>query len=526
MPRTVLRRIGTALLLGALAGPGLAAEGPRLIVSLKPGASAQAASAALPAALPPRLGLRLLGPAGAGQMAVQGAPGQDAAALMQALAADPAVASVQLDRPAKRHALPNDPRLLSGGSLGPAIGQWYLRAPNATQISAIDAVRGWDLSQGGSLSSSVIVAVLDSGIRFEHPDLAGKLLPGYDFIGDTDISVDGDGRDADASDPGDFTVDGDANGCGAAPSSWHGTQVAGLIGAATDNGAGMAGAGWNLRVLPLRVLGRCVGFQSDIVAAMRWAAGLPVDGLPANPHPAKVLNLSLGSEGACDAVYQQAIDAVRARGVVVVASVGNSNGRAVTSPANCRGVIAVGGLRHNGRKVGFSDVGPEVTLSAPAGNCENLSGACLYPLSTTTDTGLQGPVASSYTGDGADATLGTSFGTPLVAATAGLVLTLQPGLSPDEVRSVLQGSARPFPAGGTACVAPGNFDQLECRCTPSTCGAGMLDLGAALSLASRTVPGGADSGEGGGGGGGAGSLPWLLALAAAVLAAGRTRRAG
>lgn len=511
-----------ALLLASPLGTSLAAEPPpRFIVTLRSEAVVQAAAAtAARASLPQRLGLQALGEAGAGQLVLRGRPGQDAAALRQALAADPAVAAVQLDRPVRRHALPNDPRLARGDSLGPAVGQWYLQTPDASRPSAIDAVRGWDLSRGGSLSSSVIVAVLDTGVRPDHPDLAGKLLPGYDFISDPAIAIDGDGRDGDPSDQGDHTADGDPFGCSAAPSSWHGTQVAGLVGAATDNAVGMAGAGWNLRVLPVRVLGRCIGYQSDIVAAMRWAAGLPVSGLPTNPNPARVLNLSLGGGGACDSVYQGAIDAVRAQGVVVVASVGNSNGRAVTAPANCRGVIAVGGLRHDGQKVGYSDVGPEISLSAPAGNCANDSGPCLYPISTTSDRGLAEPVGPTYTGDGADASLGTSFATPLVAATAGLVLTVQAGLSPDEVRQVLQRSARSFPEGGTACRAPGAVDQLACRCTTSTCGAGMLDMAAALQRASTTVP----AGEGGGGGGGAPGRLGLLVLALLVVAAARATR--
>lgn len=528
MHKKIRGAAAAALLLTQLPTAGLAAEAaPRFIVTLRTaagltaGASAQGQTVATAqASLQRRSGLQTLGEAGAGQLVLRGQPGQDAGALMQALAADPAVASVQIDRTVRRHAVPNDPRLSRGDSVGPAVGQWYLATPDAARPSAVDALRAWDLSKGGSPSAGLVVAVLDSGIRPDHPDLAGKLLPGYDFVNDPSLSIDGDGRDDDPSDPGDATVLGDPFGCGNAPSSWHGTQVAGLIGAATDNGLGMAGAGWHLRVLPLRVLGRCVGYQSDIVAAMRWAAGLDVAGLPPNPHPARVLNLSLGGEGACDRVYQAAIDEVRARGVVVVASVGNSNGRAVTAPANCAGVIAVGGLRHDGLKVGYSDVGPEISLSAPAGNCASDTGPCLYPISTTSDRGSTVPAGATYTGDGADASLGTSFATPLVAATAGLVLSVQPGLSPDQVRQVLQRSARSFPASSEpACRAPGAVDQLQCRCTTSTCGAGMLDMAAAVQRASTTSPGG-----GGGGGGGAPGRLGLFALALAVVAAARGAR--
>lgn len=416
------------------------------------------------------------------------------------LAADPEVEYAEPDRRVRRVAVPNDPFFATvPGAQGPASGQWYLRAPAGEVRSAINAVTAWDLHTG---NPAVVVAVLDTGVRLDHPDLAGKLLPGHDMVNDTRISNDGNGRDADPSDPGDWLtqaeidagIDGDPDfwdGCEASGSSWHGTQVSGIVAAATQNALGMAGTGRHVRVLPVRVLGKCFGYTSDILAGMRWAAGLSVSGLAANPNPARVINLSLGSAGACSQAQADAIAAVNAVGAVVVAAAGNSAGRAAGSPANCPGAIGVAGLRHAGSKVGFSDIGPELAIAAPGGNCVNLSGACLYPILTTTNAGSQSPGANTYSNGGSNVSVGTSFSAPLVAGTVALLQSVRAGVTPAQVRSALQSSARPFPSSGLpadpntgqpiqTCQAPGNFDQLECYCTTSTCGAGMLDADAAV----------------------------------------------
>ena len=476
------------------------------------------------------------------------ASGSTSAALAAALAADPDVEFAVPDEPRRRFAVPNDPLYATGGATGPASGQWYLRAPDAQVRSGIDAPLAWDRTTG---SADIVVAIIDTGVRFDHPDLAGRLLPGYDMVSDDAVANDADpGRDADASDPGDWITSADASqpgfsGCTPEASSWHGTQLAGLIGAASDNELGMAGVAWNVRLLPVRVLGKCHGFDSDILAGMRWAAGLPVPGVPANPTPARVLNMSLGGAGACSAAYRTAVAELAAAGAVVVAAAGNTTGRAVSMPANCPGAVGVAGLRHTGTKVGFSDLGPEIALGAPGGNCVNLDGACLYPLLTTTNPGQTAPVAggAAYT-DSFDISVGTSFAAPLVAGTAALVLSVRPELRPADVRTVLRASARPFPVASTdpsvpACHAPGNVDQLECHCTASTCGAGMLDAAAAVAAAASAVPSptpdpgpveppppapqpGSSSG-GGGGGGGALGPGWLVSLAVAIGAFGRRR---
>ena len=491
---------------------------------------------------------RAVGPQGQ----VLRASGLSSEALVLRLASHPDVAWVSVDGWRRARSAPNDPLFASGpavdnGSGGPLAGQWYLRAPDETFRSAINAQAGWARSKG----ENVVVAVLDTGVRYDHPDLQGRLLAGRDMVLDVDAAGDGDGRDADASDPGDGITAEEANTVGGGlyggfprycsefdlitrrylpqPSSWHGTEVAGLLAAATDNGIGMAGVARGARILPVRVLGKCGGYDSDIQAGMYWAAGIDQPGLPGSATPARVLNLSLGGIGPCSTAYQQAVDAVLARNVVVIAAAGNSAGHSVGTPANCAGVIAVAGLRHAGTKVGFSDLGPQIAIAAPGGNCVNIRPGepCLYPLLTTTNLGALGPEQNSYS-DSFRISVGTSFAAPLVSGAAAMILALRPEWNPVQVREALQVSARPFPATSSdpqvgTCKAPTGVDQLECICTTSLCGAGMLDIDAALALASS---GGGSAGSSGGGALGGG---WLLALAVAtaLMSAlrGRQRRA-
>ncbi len=443
------------------------------------------------ASLSSRVGLALsAGAAVSERMQVVTATGIGSAELAQRLAAQSDVEYAVPDQRRRRFAPPNDPRYTSVSlvSGGPVSGQWYLRAPSADVVSAVNAEAGWNLATG----AGVVVAVLDTGVRFDHPDLAVKLYPGYDFVTDVATANDGNGRDADASDPGDWISSADqASGdfsptdCTVEDSSWHGTQTSALIGAAANNGVGMAGLAGDVMIVPVRVLGKCGGYDSDIVAGMRWAAGLTVPGVPANAHPARVLNMSLGGVGACGTPYSDAITAINGVGAVVVVSAGN-DGLAVGSPANCPGAIGVAGLRHTGTKVGFSSLGPEVALSAPAGNCVNTTGACLYPLLTATNSGATSPSTNTYS-DGNNISVGTSFAAPLVAGTAALMLSADPTLTPVQVLAHLRASARAFPntgagAGVSACQAPSSTPQdSECYCTTSTCGAGLLDAGAALA---------------------------------------------
>lgn len=498
---------------------------PNSAVLVKDGRPAGEKLAEQAKALGARTGVMLRAGAGVAERAqVLFADGVTSEQLAERLAAESDIEYAVPDR--RRHLLaqPNDPLYLagppvSGGTGGPIVGQWYLRAPAGAVLSSINVEPAWSVTTG---NPGIVVAVIDTGVRFDHPDLqsvaaGGNLLPGYDMISNIDVANDGDGRDADASDPGDWLtlaevqqIDGPFYKCSkvAQNSSWHGTQTSSLIAALTDNGIGMASVARNVRVLPVRVLGKCGGFDSDIIAGMRWAVGLSVPGVPRNANPARVLNLSLGGDGACSFAYRDALSEIGAAGAVVVASAGNSVGHAVGTPANCPGVIAVAGLRHVGTKVGFSDLGPEINISAPAGNCVNIAAGapCLYPIVTTSNAGLTTPVAdadggSIYT-DSFDASLGTSFSAPLVAGTAALMLSAQPSLTPAAIQAVIRSTARPFPTtsadngGATAvpqCMSPQpsglvQFDQQECICTTTTCGAGMLDAGAAVIAAHAGAP--------------------------------------
>lgn len=321
-------------------------------------------------------------------------------------------------------------------------------------VAGVNLPAAWDKSTG----AGVVVAVLDTGVR-PHADLKANLLPGYDFIMDTVVSNDGNGRDADPSDPGDATTAGLCySGSPASNSSWHGTHVSGTIAAVTNNASGVAGVAFGAKVLPVRVLGRCGGYTSDIADAMVWASGGAVTGVPANPTPARVINLSLGGSGACDITSQNAINAARARGAVVVVAAGNANADASQfSPASCTGVITVAATGKTGGKASYSNYGSVVSIAAPGGDGS-------YGVVSTLNTGTTVPGTDSYA-----AYLGTSMATPHVSGVAALMLSKNPALTPDQVSSALKASARAFPA---SCLQ---------------CGAGIVNASAAVDAAAGTA---------------------------------------
>jgi serine protease len=348
----------------------------------------------------------------------------------------PDVLSVEEDVLLKADIVPNDPAYASA--------QWDL-----TGTYGINASSAWNITTG---SASVRVAVLDTGYT-DHQDLSGRILGGYDFISSTSVSNDGDLRDADAHDPGDWTTNTD--GSVKTASSWHGTHVSGTIGAATGNGEGIAGINWNSPIVPIRVLGSGGGYLSDISDGLRWAAGLAVSGTPANPYPARVFNLSLGGSGSCWSYMQQAINDVTAVGGVVVVAAGNSNDDAANyQPSSCQNVVVVGATNNSGIKSSYSNYGSLVTISA--------QGDSIY---STRNSGTTTPGSPNYA-----YMSGTSMATPHVAGVVSLILSIRPDLTYSQVVKILKNSASPFPAGS------------YCQ-TSGLCGTGILNAQAALEAA-------------------------------------------
>lgn len=360
------------------------------------------------------------------------------AATLSELRADPRVLYAEEDRVMHALAVPNDSRYSE---------QWYLYEATA----GIRAPTAWDISTG----SGVTIAVLDTGYR-PHADLGAAIVGGYDFISSTSNN-DGNGRDADASDPGDYNSAGQ---CGtnsaASNSSWHGTHVAGIAAARTNNALGVAGVAYNASILPVRVLGRCGGVTSDIADAIIWASGGSVSGVPANPYPAKVINLSLGGSGACDTTTQAAINSARSRNTTVVVAAGNANADTANfSPASCAGVITVASVGRAGGRAYYSNYGNSVEIAAPGGDQQS-----------GTANGILSTLNSGATSSGADSYAyyqGTSMAAPVVTGVAALLYAQTPTLIPDQVLAKLQTTARPFPA--------------SC----SGCGSGIVDATAALN---------------------------------------------
>jgi serine protease len=358
--------------------------------------------------------------------------------------------------------VPNDPQY--------ATHQWHYHPPVPGTYGA-NLPAAWDITTG---SPHVVVAVLDTG-KLDHVDLVDRYVPGYDFVSDP-RSNDGDGWDDDPSDPGDWVTlaerndpDGPFYGCAVRNSSWHGTHVAGTIGASTDNGVGVAGVDWAARILPVRVLGKCGGYWSDLADGIRWAAGLPVTGVPDNANPADVINMSLGGGpfalGACDGSFlENAIhDAIDA-GAAVVASAGNNNADvAYYIPASCDGVISVAATARTGNKAWYSNFGSSVTIAAPGGDTNNADPALRDTgVRSTLNTGLTEPEEDSYAGY-----QGTSMAAPHVAGVVSLMRAVHPSITVSEIVELLRETATPFPEGST--------------CTTSLCGPGILDAAGAVA---------------------------------------------
>ncbi|WP_312326431.1 S8 family peptidase [Stenotrophomonas sp.] len=432
-----------------LSGLASAPTHQRFIVKYKDGAtdvatpsvlasSLKAAAAAVPAAQGRALGLQKLRTLAIGPTVVKADRPLDAAEselLMRRLAADPNVEYVEVDQLMRATLTPNDARLSE---------QWGFGTSNAS----INVRPAWDKATG----TGVVVAVIDTGIT-NHADLNANILPGYDFISDAAMARDGGGRDNNPNDEGDWYA---ANECGAgypaSNSSWHGTHVAGTIAAVTNNSTGVAGTAYNAKVVPVRVLGKCGGYTSDIADAIVWASGGTVSGVPANANPAEVINMSLGGGGTCSATYQNAINGAVSRGTTVVVAAGNSNTNVSSSvPANCANVIAVAATTSAGARASFSNYGAGIDVSAPG-----------QAILSTLNTGTTVPGSASYASYN-----GTSMAAPHVAGVVALVQSVAPtALSPAAVETLLKNTVRPLPG---ACSGG--------------CGAGIVDADAAVTAA-------------------------------------------
>ncbi|MEU7603057.1 S8 family serine peptidase [Streptomyces sp. NPDC040724] len=382
----------------------------------------------------------------------------DAANVMAQFRADPDVAYVEPDSRAYAQAVtPNDTEYAK---------QWDLFEPTA----GMNVPAAWDKTTG----SGVTVAVIDTGY-VAHSDVAPNIVAGYDFISSSADARDGNGRDNNPADQGDWNAtDGECGlGSKASNSSWHGTHVAGTIAAATNNSKGVAGIAYGAKIQPIRVLGKCGGATSDIVDAITWASGGSVAGVPANATPAKVINMSLGGSGACGTSYQNAINAAVARGTTVVVAAGNSNADAANfSPASCNNVINVASSNRAGDRSFYSNYGAIIDVAAPGGETRRATDT--PGTITTPENGILSTLNAGTTTPGAEnykPYQGTSMAAPHVAGLAALLKSANSSLTPAQIESAIKTNARPL--AGT--------------CTGG-CGTGLADAAATVAAVTSNPP--------------------------------------
>lgn len=336
--------------------------------------------------------------------------------------------------------------------------QWHYPAMN------LEAA--WNISTG---TAGMVVGVVDTGIFWDgdtspntHPDFVGKVLPGYDFVSDADNAKDGDGRDPNPYEPLEAGRE----------SSDHGSHVAGTIAASTNNNDGAAGVNWQAKIVPVRVLGAGGGSIVDIAEGAMWAAGIPIPGLPNNPNPAKVINLSIGGENPCGNVYQEAFDQIAAAGVIVVVAAGNEDFDASRSrPANCNNVITVGATEISGNRAPYSNYGARIDVMAPGGNTAQV----LTVDQVNLEAGVLSMGRNYQTGNpNAHMLNGTSMAAPHIAGLLSIMKGLQPSLTTAQALTILKNSARPLSA-------------LQCG-QPNGCGAGLVDAAKSLAAVQSAPP--------------------------------------
>lgn len=371
-------------------------------------------------------------------------------------ASDPSVEYAEPDYIRRPAYTPNDPLYASA--------QWNMQA-SATQPGALNLPSAWDITMG----NNTVIAIVDTGYR-PHPDLLANLIPapggiagqyGYNFITDpatARIAVApgvSSARGPDALDMGDWSTASDS--CGASDSTWHGTHVSGIA-AAIANNIGVIGVAPKAKLLPLRVLGKCGGYDSDIADAVAWAAGIHVPGIPDNTTKANVVNLSLGGPSVCTKTNSAVFQSAMANGTVIVTAAGNGDIDAkMSSPANCPGIITVASNSIAGGRSGYSNYGATVTVTAPGGGQTTASDVITSTLPTGTTISTDDTTYGTMSG--------TSQATPHVSGVVALMLSVNAKLTPAQVKSLLIKSARPAPAN-----CPG-------------CGGGIVDATAAVKAA-------------------------------------------
>lgn len=376
-------------------------------------------------------------------------PGAEAEAFLAALRSSPDVAYAEPDvimHPAA--VAPNDP--------GYPV-QWNLWDDTA----GIRAPGAWDVNRG----EGVVVAVVDTGIT-SHSELNSRVLPGYDMISDAQTARDGNGRDPNPQDEGDWiTTELCGIGSEDARSSWHGTHVAGTIAAVANNSEGITGVAPEAKLLPVRALGACGGYASDVADSIIWAAGGQVAGAPINPNPARVINLSVGGNGPCSVTQQNAINFAYKAGAALVVAAGNSNRPATeTSPANCRNVITVAASGPHGGRASYSNYGDAIDVTAPGGD---ITTQYTEGILSTSNFGFTVPESEAY-----EFMQGTSMAAPHVAGVAALLMSeVGSNYTPRMVEDRLQDTARPL--------------AVPC---PEDCGYGLVDAAKALDLTNADLP--------------------------------------
>jgi serine protease len=333
--------------------------------------------------------------------------------------------------------------------------QWYLNGKNGVSMPT-----AWKYSKGDGYK---VVAVIDTGIR-AHQQIDKALtrnsdgsIYGYDFVSELANAADGDGEDSNPNDEGDSS----------GGNSFHGTHVAGII-AAEHDFLGSAGIAPNVKLLPIRALGKDGGTISDLVKAVNWAAGVKIAGIPQNKFPVSVINLSLGAKEvvSCTGGYASIFDAAIAKGITVIAAAGNESRASLSFPGNCNGVITVVATQALGDRATYSNFGSGTLLSAPGGE---------FNIGSTESPDSRGGIISSWV-DAANLpsyrlSEGTSMATPVVSGIVALMYSMQPNITPARVRAILQDSVRPFAPTSNCAIIGG-------------CGAGIINAQLALARTS------------------------------------------